>query len=258
MLGQEGILWVGSKKAHSIFGKSLAMLSLTEWNYDQLTHWCGNAIFAGSFNRPCFAFLQDCFLQVQALEIKPAAPWQTSLDEIIAFQLCLPFCYSNLRAQIRPVISATDASEHGAGAAEARAFLPGIDESAAARIDENRMFMLGQGTALEQHVLCSVCLASLTNLRRLSCPVGCISNGLCSLECVLAHRAQCCRAIEEQPPAFAEVWCGPEAVLSQAVAAASVSVALPFDKLYPPPPLIRISSSHPAGDCSNDTMISPT
>ena len=135
MLGGEldgvlGSLSVDREKVHRLIVKSLALLSLRAVPQAALQHWAGIFCFAANFRRPAYSVLQEVFAGIVAAgpgAVPSGFRGGAIIDEVVCGVGLLPFCRASLRAGIRRVVSASDASESGGGASEARSFLESFD-----------------------------------------------------------------------------------------------------------------------------------
>jgi hypothetical protein len=112
--GVEGTLGVERGKGHALIGKALALMSLPSWPAAATQHWVGGFCFAANFRRPTYSILQESFTFSAAAELAPGGslePDSQVVDEFLVAAALLPLCYTDLRASLRNVIRASDASE---------------------------------------------------------------------------------------------------------------------------------------------------
>ena len=84
----------------------------------------------------------------------------SSVDEVLSFIILLPLCFSNLSAPMKQTISCSDACETRGAAAEAKRFIPELDQEAASKFEELKLVLeeeclLGGGTVA---IACAVCV----------------------------------------------------------------------------------------------------
>ena len=91
-------------------------------------------------------------------DFRPFSPSDTAVTELLLAALCVPLAAVDLRSPIRPVISTSDASHAGGGAAEARSFRPNLNpavqalsEAQAEEANEEAAFV---GKGLTCHPCC--------------------------------------------------------------------------------------------------------
>ncbi|CAK0908038.1 unnamed protein product, partial [Prorocentrum cordatum] len=132
--GVRGTLAVERGKGHALISKALALLTRRAWPAAGLQHWIGGYCFAAGFRRPTFSVLQECFGFAAAAETKAQGilePDPQVVDEVMVATALLPMCFTDLRAQLRRIISSSDASESGGGASEARQLISAFDPETA-------------------------------------------------------------------------------------------------------------------------------
>ncbi|CAK0794640.1 unnamed protein product, partial [Prorocentrum cordatum] len=83
-----------------------------------LRHWAGLACFCAGYRRPLFSILQDIFTVIDSPG-RQGPVHASALEELLLLSALVPLAGANLRAQMGPHISCSDASPHGGGAAVA-------------------------------------------------------------------------------------------------------------------------------------------
>ncbi|CAK0894646.1 unnamed protein product, partial [Prorocentrum cordatum] len=86
-----------------------------------LRHWAGLACFCAVYRRPLFSILQDIFAVIDSPG-RQGPVHASALEEPLLLSALAPLAGANLRAQVGPHISCSDASPHGGGAAVADSF----------------------------------------------------------------------------------------------------------------------------------------
>ena len=101
-----------------------------------------------------------------------------------------------------------------------------------------------------QAVVCQVCSGTLSP-EIFPCPRRCLEQ-LCCIECVVEHSEQWCELGSWPVPRFVEVFSGPHAPLSCAVAQALVAVAPPYDVLRGSPDFFSDEGKQVLADWADD------
>lgn len=120
--GARGSIKVGRDKLKNFLAISVALLSLPSVTEFQIRHWIGKAAFIATFRRPLFSILQEVFTLLERCKSRAQVLAPEVIDEIICFAGLAVHSQSELRAQVSPVISCTDASPTGGGSAIATHF----------------------------------------------------------------------------------------------------------------------------------------
>ena len=218
-----------------MWARTLAFLVQPVWSQNVMQHWGGGAVFATSFRRPILSVLQEFFHQMIEVEAAPGIPQASAVDEVFCIMVLLPLCKILLRSELRKSISCSDASLSGGGSAEASTFKPvasqdkaWLREEAVARLAEESMWQDAPNS-------CATCGSAFQDMEeRVPCPSGC-SGTCCSFQCGLAHfKPGVCEVFTTFLPHFAEIFSGPRAPLTQAVAEQGVAVRPPMDRLIEP------------------------
>ena len=152
-----------------------------------------------SFRRPLFAFIGELFPFIHKFSDDPRETWPlpvSIVDELLVAALLAPLAYTNLRAQVRPSISITDASEEGGGAAVATVFRTDFNEAHADEREARAQRML---LNTDKVVACSPvpsCFGCQKVLAK--CMFRCIPAcgfKACSLVCWAGHAASSCPGV---------------------------------------------------------------
>lgn len=228
--GEKGWLALQGQKAQQLLLKELILGGSQRWGEAALRHWCGNAAFACQFRRPLFAILQQVCWEAEDLSLGVRAPSLSAFGEVLLFSMLLPLTFTNLRAPVRGIISATDASEDGGAASEATRFLPVLEASAANAL-EAKWGNLAEASGVSDIprwgcITCNTLQADALG-GRAACP-GC---GLlaCSLPCLFAHRRKCLKESGGAHGArFGELSHDPKGCLTWDVAAKGADCVEPF------------------------------
>ena len=215
--GQAGTFRMAPDKLRGFIGISVAMLASETWREFHLRHWVGKAAFAAAFKRPLFAILQEVFELIQEAQGRDVAPSKDTKDEVLTMMVLSVLGEADLRAQISDVISCTDASPSGGGAAVAAKFKDkGFDYP----------------IAVEDRSQCGSCgkaVIEREDPRLYPCSRRCGKHS-CSLVCAQDHEGECERG-NFFSPKFGERFCGPNFPLTKAVALAGINTQAPLDKL---------------------------
>ena len=233
--GSKGTLQHSRSKGHKFLQTTLALLAMKSPSQAALQHWAGTACFAAGFRRPIFSVLEEIFTFIGDPGWNRASRRRMPLpvfDEILVFTSLLPLCYTNLRAQVRPLISISDASEGGGGAAEASCFLEIMSKQRAKATEDWFAAVNEEGSTVNPtKKSCVVCGSDCPAWNSwASCAMGCVGD-ICSLSCLLTH-AKSCKATQLPLPKFGEGFCGPRAPLTWAMAVSDIAVIKPFDKAF--------------------------
>ena len=173
--GVAGIIKVGRDKLENFLAISMALLSLPVVSEFQIRHWIGKAAFVAAFRRPLFSVLQEIFAFLEKCKGKSLSLPPDVVDEILCFMGLAVHAQSEMRAEISPVISCTDASPTGGGSAIATLF-------------KNKSLVVPD--ELPARDVCGCCGADFQDLdarRRLyACPRKC-GERFCSAKCVCTH-----------------------------------------------------------------------
>ena len=213
--GEKGRYGLAREKMTDLLSLGSGLLAMTDWDEASIRHFVGKATFGVCFRRPIFSALEAIFVEIQERfeNRDKARPRDDALDEVVLVMCLVPLMFTNLKAQIDPEMSVTDASPSGGGAATATQFR---DEPLRVIHDQQECFQCGK--ALVEDSL-------------FPCPSNC-GAWCCGLSCVLAHREKtaACPRSEMQVPKFGERFAGKEAPLSHAVALqGEIEVQPPFD-----------------------------
>ena len=219
--GRKGFYKLAEDKQRSLIGLGASLLAKDKWREFDVRHFVGKATFGMCFRRPLFAIFQNIFDELT----RPGGealfePRNAAFIEVVMVISVTPLMCTNLRAEIDPEISVTDASPSGGGAAVATQFrrMPETEEH------DGRD--------------CFECGASINPQYRYPCPSGC-GVALCSLKCTWAHRdpthpaeKDCLRRLWHLPR-FGERFAGRRAPLTHAIALqGGLEVQLPYDIHY--------------------------
>ena len=120
--GVRGTIKVGRDKLKNFLAISMALLSAPTVTEFQIRHWIGKAAFIATFRRPLFSILQEVFELLERCRGKAQVLPPSVVDEIFCFTGLAVHAQSELRAQVSPEISCTDASPTGGGSAVAVKF----------------------------------------------------------------------------------------------------------------------------------------
>ena len=223
-------------KGLKLMATTLVLLAKDFVTQANMQHWAGVACFAASFRRPSFSVLESIFTFIscdswskhQQQSIPPEV-----IDEMLCFCGVLPFCFTNLRAPIRPKISISDASELGGGAAEASHFTEILDPCKAKKAEDWFANICEESPfAKEPDRCCAGCGSDKPDWGVASpCPHKC-GEAFCSSICLLHHLETSCNSPQLFLPSFGEGFCGPRAPLTWAVANTGIKVIRPFDKAF--------------------------
>eukprot|EP00971_Amphidinium_carterae_P350670 6491677-Amphidinium_carterae.2 len=187
--GERGILAQGRNKSWKMLWKFLYVLLEDRPSGTALQHLLGLGSFACSFRRPCYSLFQEAypFLVAQGLdsclELSPAV-----IDELLSVAILLPLMKTDLRSPIRPVLSASDASLSGGGAAEARQYVSQLSLLGCRTADWKLKLLEQSACSSDVSSSCAVCAKPAVAL--LQCSKGC-STRFCSPDCLLRHYATC-------------------------------------------------------------------
>ena len=130
--GERGYVRHGRKKGHALVLSTLLLLGTPRWTVTPLQHCVGLITFAAGFRRPLFALFESVYKDITDHDdFRPFSPSDTAVTELLLAAFCVPLAAVDLRSPIRPVISTSDASHAGGGAAEARSFRPNPEPSSA-------------------------------------------------------------------------------------------------------------------------------
>ena len=190
--GERGYVRHGRKKGHALVLSTLLLLGTPRWTVTPLQHCVGLITFAVGFRRPLFALVESVYKEVtDHYDFRPFSPSDTAVTELLLAALCVPLAAVDLRLPIRPVISTSDASHVGGGAAEVRSFRPNLNpavqafsEAQAEEANEKAAFV-GKG------LTCHPCCFSVAgNSATAPCPWRC-GFGSCSPQCYVVHMNEC-------------------------------------------------------------------
>ena len=219
--GERGIIKVGRDKLQSFIGISLALLALPTVTEFQVRHWIGKAAFVAAFRRPMFAILQEVFEFMERCKHRSQVLTPNVVDEVLVFMALAVQAQSELKAEISPVISCTDASPSGGGSAVAVSF-------------KNKSLVIPE--EIPQRSCCECCGTDFRQLdpeRRIYvCPRKC-GERCCSALCVADHSSSRCVRREFFAPRFGERFSGPRFPLTKACGLAGIAIQRPLDKLVP-------------------------
>ena len=151
-------------------------------------HWVGLSAYGAQFRRILFAALQEVFHFCVTLESGSQPPPAEVLDEVLLFSFLLPFAFANLRAPLRETLSATDASESGGAACEAKTFRASMEDGKGNEVEAFRQTLAEEsGFDLPRVASCGHCEQTFSGESpALACPGKC-GVLLCSLDCLDAH-----------------------------------------------------------------------
>ena len=222
--GARGTIKVGREKLKDFLVISLALLGSATVTEFQIRHWVGKAAFMATFRRPLFAILQETFALLEACKGRPQPLSADVIDEVVCFMGLAIHAQSELRAQISPIISCTDASPSGGGSAIATGF-------------KTKSLVIPD--ELPEQSQCGCCGTDFQDLdsdRRLyTCPRKC-GERFCSAMCVAKHSNGGCVRSEFYAPKFGERFSGPRYPLTKACGLAGIAIQPPLDLLVPEDP----------------------
>eukprot|EP00435_Cladocopium_sp_Y103_P017142 s2265_g4.t1 len=211
--GEDGIFMLHPKKMQLDIGLCIHLLGYQKWDQKRTSGIIGRLIFAGAFRRPLLAGLAEVFHHFS--KAGERTPSNQAYDEVLAMVGLLPFAFTNLRAEVNPVLHATDASPTGAGSCFAKQIKRPL------------------GAPNVANTLCDLCGGEITELmatgQEVDCPKRC-GEKFCSLPCYLEHRQRCSRK-KLGVPTFCERWSGPNCPMTHAMLREGFDVLDPFDCL---------------------------
>ena len=216
--GKKGLYKLATDKQRSLIGLGASLLARQKWREFDVRHFVGKATFGMCFRRPLFSVFQNIFDELERPRGETTFdPRNAALNEVAMVVSLVPLMCTNLRAQIDPEVSVTDASPTGGGAAVASEFR---------RAPE---------TVPHDGLCCFECDQEIRAGYSYPCPSGC-GVALCSLRCTWSHRDADHPAHRDCPrrlwklPRFGERFAGSRAPLTHAVALqGGVEVQLPYD-----------------------------
>ena len=219
--GKQGIIKVSRDKLHNFIAISLALVTSPVVSEFQIRHWIGKAAFTAAFRRPLFAVLQEVFVLMEKCRTRGQALSREVVDEILCFMGLATQAQSELRSEVSPIISCTDASPSGGGAAIATKF-------------KNKSLVVPE--ELEKKEQCGCCgtdFREMDPMRRIYvCPRKC-GERFCSALCVSDHTSEACVRSDFFAPKFGERFSGPRYPLTKACGLAGIAIQKPLDKLVP-------------------------
>ncbi|CAE7247842.1 unnamed protein product [Symbiodinium sp. CCMP2592] len=198
--GERGTLSFAPDKARKLVKASLALIAEGAWTERMLRRWVGLATFAAAFRRPLFSVLQEVFYLIEEAKHGPVASNKVVIDEIEPEPTCGRESEGGSSAQTPPPMGATVAT------VSRRPDPPPPSDAGDAECAN-----CGQGWRKANGFMPYSCLARC-------------GRSLCSMECVQNHRKR------DATPAFAEIFAGPTARLTRAMAEAKVAVRMPYDR----------------------------
>ena len=182
--GVLGTLSLERSKGLRLHAKSLALLCGGCWTKAALQHWAGHFCFAATFGRPVFSVMQEIFVAIADDSQAASTSWHC--PEAVRL---VPFCFTDLRASIRRVVSASDASETGGGASEVKQFSAALDPEVQEAFEDRIANGVEEsaGSISQAGRTCGTCRMPLEVGRsRAPCP-GCCGGAFCSEVCLTSH-----------------------------------------------------------------------
>lgn len=217
--GIAGTIKVGREKLQNFVAISLALITSPVVTEFQVRHWIGKAAFIATFRRPLFAILQEVFGLLEKCKTRGQALSPAVMDEILCFVGLATQSQSELRADLSPVISCTDASPSGGGSAIAVKF-------------KNKSLVVPE--ELPARDVCGCCGTGFETRdpqrRVYQCPRKC-GERFCSAICAADHTESGCNRADFFAPKFGERFSGPRYPLTKACGLAGIAIQKPLDKL---------------------------
>ena len=215
--GEAGVLRLAPDKLRNFVAISLGLLCQRHVEEFQIRHWVGKAAFAATFRRPLFAILEKVFDLIQRSVSSPQRLSPSEIDEVMSFLILAGHAQSELRVELSPTISCTDASPYGGGSAVAQKF----KEKSLLPKDK-----------VEDANACGQCGRELRprETGAYECPRRCGEN-CCSVFCIAEHVSSGCSRADFFAPKFGERFSGPNFLLTKACGQHSIAVQVPLDKL---------------------------
>eukprot|EP00435_Cladocopium_sp_Y103_P027386 s51_g6.t1 len=211
LLSEDGVFMLQRPKMRMNLGFIAYLLSCQEWEPNAVAGVVGRLVFAAAFRRPILSFMDEVFMFLQ--KKGRSKPHGRAVEELVCMMAAMPLAFTNVRAKIHPVLSATDASPTGGGSCTAHQLKRPL------------------GVPSPQQLTCGQCRTDVSELVAngddTECPFGC-GNRFCSMECFLDHKEQC-SASGKELPLFSERWSGGESPLTRAVLQEGFDVTRPFD-----------------------------
>ena len=188
----EGNVRHGRKKGHALVLRTLLLLETARWTATPLQHCVGLITFAAGFRRQLLALFESVYKDITDHDdFRPFSPSDTAVTELLLAALCVPLAAVDLRSPIRPVISTSDASHAGGGAAEARSFLPNLNPAVQALSEAQAEEANEEAAFVEKGLTCHPCCFSVAgNSATAPCPWRC-GFGSCSPQCYVVHLDEC-------------------------------------------------------------------
>eukprot|EP00435_Cladocopium_sp_Y103_P026423 s1807_g6.t1 len=211
LLSEEGVFMLQRTKMRMNVGLVAYLLSCQEWEPSAVAGVVGRLVFAAAFRRPVLSFMDEIFLFIQ--KRGKAKPQGKALEELVCMMAALPLAFTNVRAKIHPVMSATDASPTGGGSCTAQ------------------QLKRPRGVPSPQQLNCGQCRTDVSEMVAngddTECPFNC-GLRLCSMECFLDHKERC-PASGKEVPLFSERWAGHSSPLTRTMLQEGFDVTRPFD-----------------------------
>eukprot|EP00435_Cladocopium_sp_Y103_P020999 s1020_g5.t1 len=212
--GEHGVLRVAPDKLRNFVRISGALLASKRWSEFHLRHWTGKAAFVAAFKRLLFSNLFEMFPLIELARKGDISPTRQGVDEILCVMLLSVISQANLRAQVSPEISCTDASPTGGATAVACKFKSRFLEVPDAQLDDHK---------------CAWCEEDLDDSElTFPCSRRC---GLrsCSPMCAFSHEETSCARKDLDSPAFGERFAGKNFPLTVVVCAQGIAIQPPLD-----------------------------